>query len=136
LPADVFIGGDSAGGNLALAVLSHLSHPHPDIDPLEVAKPLAGIAIIGPWIYLGSNSPSMRQDRYNDIVDVKSTALSGKMYLNGKKADNWSEPIVTTPDWWKGAKVKDALILAGSDEVLLSSIEEFETTFKVGYHSA
>ena len=48
-PSNVIIGGDSAGGNLALAVLLHLTHPQPDIEPLEITHPLAGIFTIAPW---------------------------------------------------------------------------------------
>ncbi|OXV09512.1 hypothetical protein Egran_02729 [Elaphomyces granulatus] len=129
-PSNVFIAGDSAGANLALAVLSHLSHPHPEIDPIEVVEPLAGIAVIGPFVTFDLNLPSEKQHRHTDVVDTKSTVRSGEVYLNGRKGDNWSEQRRTTADWWKGSKVKHALITAGANEVLLSSILDFEQKFK------
>jgi len=84
-PSNVFLAGDSAGGNLALAVLSHLSHPHPEIDPIEVVELLAGIAVISPFVTFDLNLPSEKQHRHTDVVDKKSTVRSGEVYLNGKK---------------------------------------------------
>lgn len=133
-PSNVFLTGDSAGGNLALAVLSHLSHPHPEIDPIEVVEPLAGLAVLSPFVTFDLNLPSEKQYRHSDVVDTKSTVRSGEVYLNGKEGDNWSEQRRTTVDWWKGSKVKDALITAGSSEVLLSSLLDFEQKFRVSYH--
>ena len=34
--SSVMLGGDSAGGNLVLGLLLHLSHPHPDIEPISL----------------------------------------------------------------------------------------------------
>ena len=34
--SSVMLGGDSAGGNLCLGLLLHLSHPHPDIEPISL----------------------------------------------------------------------------------------------------
>lgn len=130
-PSNVFIAGDSAGANLALAVLSHLSHPHPEIDPIEVVEPLAGIAVIGPFVTFDLNLPSEKQHRHMDVVDTKSTVRSGEVYLNGRKGDNWSEQRRTTADWWKDSKAKHVLITAGANEVLLSSILDFEQKLKV-----
>lgn len=129
-PSNVFIAGDSAGANLALAVLSHLSHPHPEIDPIEVVEPLAGIAVIGPFVTFDLNLPSEKQHRHMDVVDTKSTVRSGEVYLNGRKGDNWSEQRRTTADWWKDSKAKHVLITAGANEVLLSSILDFEQKLK------
>jgi acetyl esterase/lipase len=134
-PADVLVAGDSAGGNLALALLGHLSHWHPDINPLDIVEPLAGIAVTAPWVGLDSGlPPATEQSRFNDSIDIKTIKRAGSMYLNGKEGDNWSRLLLTTPDWWKGARVKDALILAGSDEILLPSIGQFEKIFRVSCH--
>ncbi|KAH8721585.1 hypothetical protein GQ44DRAFT_829147 [Phaeosphaeriaceae sp. PMI808] len=37
----IFLAGDSAGGNLVLALLSHILHPHPDVPVVELKQPLA-----------------------------------------------------------------------------------------------
>ncbi|BAE66241.1 unnamed protein product [Aspergillus oryzae RIB40] len=51
-PANILLGGDSAGGNLAVGVLSHLSSPHEAIAKLDVQEPLAGTVLIAPWTSL------------------------------------------------------------------------------------
>jgi acetyl esterase/lipase len=48
-PSDLFIGGDSVGASLGLALLSHILHPHPELLPLPLARPLAGAFAISPY---------------------------------------------------------------------------------------
>ncbi|KAK2764394.1 hypothetical protein FQN54_009088 [Arachnomyces sp. PD_36] len=129
-PSQIFIGGDSAGGNLSLAILSHLSHPHKDIKPLPLPEPLAGAILIAPWVSFDTTWPTLRSNGNKDIISVKSTSRWGVSYLGGQKADNYSEPFLAPPEWWKGVQAKDILILAGSDEIFFSSIEEFVKKFK------
>jgi acetyl esterase/lipase len=47
-PSDIILQGDSAGAHLALALLSHLAHPHPqDIVPrFSVDEPLRGTLLL------------------------------------------------------------------------------------------
>lgn len=129
-PSQVFIGGDSAGGNLLLGVLSHISHPHKDITPLELTEPLAGAMLIAPWISFDTTWPSIRTNRNKDIISVDCTGPWGEAYLGGQKPDNYNEPFLAPADWWKGIQAKDVLIVAGSDEILISSIEAFVKKFE------
>ncbi|KAJ5915675.1 hypothetical protein N7466_011608 [Penicillium verhagenii] len=142
-PADVVMGGDSAGGNLAMATLLHISHPHPEIEPLKLSTPLAGVFGFAPWVSFSADWPSMTENAYKDIVTVSALDKWSDMYLAGKKgeSDNWSEPSKAPVEWWADAMTERILILAGSDEVLLSPIEAFvknvksvfpNTTFIVG----
>jgi alpha/beta hydrolase family protein len=173
--SSITLGGDAAGANLALAVLSHMLHPHPEIDLLllNCANPttspgpsfgpspspvpgsgprsgsrsgrrsgprssaredqFAGLFCIGPWVsfgaYQGWTSPG--ENRRKDMVtDDLGTTWSQK-YLNGRKGDRWNQPVLASPAWWRGCPVRRALILAGSEEVFLSSIEEFARRFMV-----
>lgn len=72
----------------------------------------------------------MRTNKNKDIISPKSLGRWGKAYLSGQKPDNYSEPFIAPPEWWKGVKAKDVLIVAGSDEILVSSIEAFVKKFK------
>lgn len=47
-PSEILLGGDSAGGNLCLAVLSHLLSPSPDVPELEIDQPLKGLILVAP----------------------------------------------------------------------------------------
>jgi acetyl esterase/lipase len=69
----VFIGGDSAGGNLALAILSHILHPHPKFgDELRVklSAPLAGAVLTSPWVKFPTDDPSAKRNAGSDFVCV------------------------------------------------------------------
>ena len=44
-PSDIVLAGDFAGGNLALAVLSHISHPHEAVPVVELSRPLRGVLL-------------------------------------------------------------------------------------------
>ena len=134
-PSNVMVGGDSAGGNLALAVLLHLTHPHPEIDPLPMSKPLRGVFAFPPWVSFRSDWPSLDENRYKDIIPKEALGNWSKAYLNGKEGDAWSEPSRAPTEWWRGAMAEQVLILAGGGEILLSAVEEFVERFKVCFHS-
>jgi len=141
-PANVIVGGDSAGGNLASATLLHLSHPHPEIDPLELSAPLAGVFAYAPWVSFSTEWPSMKENEWKDIITPNLLVGWANAYRGNKAADNWNEPFNAPTEWWADAKTERILVLAGGDEILLSPIEEFakriksvlpETTYVVGH---
>ncbi|KAJ5135458.1 uncharacterized protein N7515_004736 [Penicillium bovifimosum] len=123
--SNVIIGGDSAGGNLASATLLHLSHPHPEIEPLPLDAPLAGVFAYAPWISFSTQWPSMESNRWKDIITPGGLIRWAQEYVDGKVADNWNEPLNAPAEWWAGARTERILILVGSDEILLSPVEEF-----------
>lgn len=130
-PADIFLGGDSAGGNLSFAVLLHLTHPHPEIEPLMISQPLAGVIGCAPWVSYKLDGPSVQENAYKDALSKEILDRWSDQYLSGKEGDPWSEPARAPMDWWEGIQAKDVLMTAGRDEILLSSIDEFVERFKV-----
>lgn len=130
-PSNVMVGGDSAGGNLAMATLLHLSHPHPDIEPIYITEPLAGLFAFAPWVSFSKDWPSFESNKYKDVVTVEGLEGWSQAYLGGKEGDSWSEPLKAPVEWWADAKTQRILILAGSDEILLSPIEAFAKKVKV-----
>ncbi|EAS30408.3 alpha/beta hydrolase fold protein [Coccidioides immitis RS] len=129
-PSNVVIGGDSAGGNLTLAVLSHISHPHKDIKPLEISCPLAGAFTIAPWVSFSQDFPSVKENALKDIIMPELAERWSSSYLAGQETDNYNQPLLAPAEWWKDIKARDLLIVAGSDEILLSCIEEFVEKLK------
>jgi acetyl esterase/lipase len=131
----VIVGGDSAGGNLALAVLLHLSHPHPEIEPLYDVAPLAGLFAWAPWASFSHAGTSMRENQHKDMIGNEILDRWSKAYLggDGKEGDAWSQPAKAPMEWWKGAKVEEVLFLAGRDEVLFDVIDGFVKRFKVSF---
>ncbi|KAJ5682501.1 hypothetical protein N7462_005666 [Penicillium macrosclerotiorum] len=130
-PANVIVGGDSAGGNLAMAVLLHLSHPHPEIEPVALSGPLAGVFGFAPWINFSHDWSSFKDNAYKDVVTERCLRRWSSAYLDGRPGDSWSEPEKAPVEWWKDSKTEQILLLAGGDEMLLGPIEFFAKKVKV-----
>ncbi|GKZ36253.1 hypothetical protein AbraIFM66950_007250 [Aspergillus brasiliensis] len=128
-PSEVILVGDSAGANLCLAILSHLSHPSPDVPELRIGAPLKAIALLSPWLSFRHDSPSMKINEHKDIDAREVTERWSQQYLNGKPSNYYTEALEAPEEWWQGALVEQTLVLAGSDEVLLDSIKAWVQTF-------
>lgn len=129
-PANVIVGGDSAGGNLTAATLLHVSHPHAEIEPLTLSAPLAGVFTYAPWINFSTKWPSMKDNLWKDILTPAVLTRWSDSYRGDRPADNWNEPFNAPAEWWRDAKTERILVLAGGDEILLSPIQEFVKKIK------
>lgn len=130
-PQDIILAGDSAGGNLCIAIISHLSHPSRDIPRVEIETCLRGMILISPWVSFDTSWPSMTYNLGKDIDAIETLRDWAHSYLNGRAGDNNSEPVLAPVDWWKGAQVDRTLVVAGSDEVFIDSIRAWTENFKV-----
>lgn len=78
----IVLAGDSAGGNLALALISHLLHPHPEIaSKITLSEPLAGAVLISPWTKFDTDDDSVKRNRTSDMVTATA-------------ADRWSSSFL------------------------------------------
>lgn len=130
-PQDVVLTGDSAGANLCVAILSHLSHPSPDVPRLETKSKLRGMVLLSPWLSFDTSWPSMTYNAWKDIDTVKPLEVWATAYLNNRVSDNYSEAVLAPAEWWRGSQVERALVVAGSDEVFIDSIKAWTETFQV-----
>lgn len=138
-PRNTIIAGDSAGGNLVLAVLSHVSgHPHPQssiVKPLEISGNLFGAITVAPWVSSEvERFPSARQYGSRDIItaDIGQYWIKAYKHNNTIKDDNFIVPELAGPAWWKGAKVSSFLAMAGEHEILRDSIISWAQHFQEG----
>jgi len=139
-PETTLLGGDSAGGNLVLAVLSHISgHPHPQSDivkPLNPSSPLKGALTIAPWTSSdGKKYPSMEKFRPRDIVNTTVAAYwIGTYKGQGKNIadDEWICAALAPPEWWKAVKCEHMLAVAGGHEGLVDAISDWVAKYKEG----
>ncbi|KAF3390855.1 hypothetical protein DPV78_010940 [Talaromyces pinophilus] len=140
-PSEVILAGDSAGANLCLAILSHMTHPATGAPRLIVQEPLKAIALISPWVSFDHNWPSVRRNEHKDIEATDATALWSRIYLDVNPTNYYTEAARAPEEWWKEAKVQHTLVLAGEDEILLDPITAWvsnfqksntETTFVIG----
>ncbi|EOA87248.1 uncharacterized protein SETTUDRAFT_135885 [Exserohilum turcica Et28A] len=138
-PSDLILGGDSAGGNLTLGLLSHLAHPHPDVTPLSLPSRIHAVLLISPWCAPNHNStPSFVANAQRDMFGARALSRWAEAFLGSDSpfaGDVYNEPALATPDWWAPVAdfVDQVLIWAGGNEVLLDGIEAFAEKFTKGF---
>lgn len=129
-PGQVIVGGDSAGGNLAVGVISHLTHGHPAIAKLDITEPLGGLALIAPWTSL-DYQPQENLVCRGDILTPYVAGPWSRAYLGHSKRDYYTDPSTAPSTWFQDFPVKKVLILAGQNEIMLPDIKDFVENFKV-----
>lgn len=67
-PADIFIGGDSAGGNISVQLLGHLLHPHPEAQKVDLKEPLAGAFLVSPGVTKEDTAKSFAENAGIDMI--------------------------------------------------------------------
>jgi hypothetical protein len=136
----ILIGGDSAGGNLASALLLHLGHPHPQVPGYSLKNPLRGALLISPWISFETESPSFKTNKYSDYLTVTALNRASTAFVGPEnKHDNYSEPINAPVEWWREVAtyaVRDVLIWGGGGEVLIDGISTFGGQILEGFARA
>ncbi|KAF6232796.1 hypothetical protein HO173_009010 [Letharia columbiana] len=132
-PESIIIGGDSAGGNIAVGILSHLLHPHPEIEPLrfEDGAKLRAAILLAPWASFRHDWPSSKNNTSKDLVTDKVGDKWSMAFLGGQKREGYNEPLAAEEGWWLGLEgvVKECLVLGGADELLADSIRELGRRF-------
>lgn len=129
-PRDLVIGGDSAGGNLASQIMSHLLHPHPDAKEIEqpTGERIAGVFAVSPWVSARTNDRSMGDNALIDmlspvIMEKANHELLGnhdKYNAEKKRSQGWAMPAdVDTGAWYKGLGkfVERVYVTVGTQEV-------------------
>ncbi|KAH7066064.1 Alpha/Beta hydrolase protein [Paraphoma chrysanthemicola] len=145
-PSNIFLSGDSAGGNLALAVLSHILHAHTDVPVLKLEKPLGGMLLYSPWTGFSTDFATFENVNL-DVMSALALRKWSAMFLGKPNpidpeadpgpvtGDAWTEACKNDASWWHGAAnvVSDVFVAYGGDEVLKGAIVEFERHFKAGW---
>jgi acetyl esterase/lipase len=145
-PSDIIVSGDSAGGNLALALLSHVSHPHPDVSAVKLEEPLRGTVLYSPWVGFSTEFESFNEVTL-DIMSPLALRKWSAMFLDKAdpndpesdpgpvSGDAYTEACHNPVTWWNGfhETVSDVFVSYGSDEVLADSITELEQQMKKGW---
>ena len=137
-PGNIILTGDSAGANLALSLLSHISHPHPSttvpIPSVHLSSPLLGAVLISPWISFDLSTDSFKRNAWKDCIGVEagkqwSSAFLSCPWPHEEASDEYNQAITADSSWWKDLKVEQVLVTAGEEEVLVDGIREFVEKF-------
>ncbi|KAE8376403.1 Alpha/Beta hydrolase protein [Aspergillus bertholletiae] len=119
---NIVLAGDSAGGNLVLGILSHLSHPHPDIKvDFASDEPFAGALMLCPWVTFDQTWPSIKRNKTKDCVALTPSSICVGHWLGKKAPDHYNEPLTAPSEWWRGAKARRMLLLSGQDDIMVDS---------------
>lgn len=135
-PYDIVLAGDSAGGHLALGVLSHISHPHESIPPLELPRPLRGVLLLSPWVSFDMTFASYATNRHKDILGPSVLERWADSFMGSAPPDNYNQPDRAPAEWWKDLLAEEVLVVAGADEVLVDSIRDLGRKIEVCDSSA
>lgn len=126
LAKNIAIGGDSAGGNLVLGILSHIAHPHPGISEGFIPdEPFAGALIHCPWVTFDQTWPSIERNKHKDSVPLLPNSVHAKYFLGDAPSDNYNEPLSAPPEWWAGLNARMLLLLSGEDDIMVDSHHAF-----------
>ncbi|OAG42057.1 hypothetical protein AYO21_03792 [Fonsecaea monophora] len=132
-PSDVIVGGDSAGGNLAVAILSATAHSHPGIPSLKLDAPLKGALLVSPWIDLSvGTSKSWVENKDKDIVSANIVDPLVNNLVSKDERNEFTDPARADSKWWSGAQVSSILTLAGTHELFFDDIVKFSQKLKAG----
>jgi acetyl esterase/lipase len=142
-PKNIILTGDSAGANLALGLLSHISHPHPGLNGVDVPKvdlkgeKLKGAVLISPWVSFNLDDESWKRNEYKDVLCKPAGQQWSSAFVNHPSpidpaSDYYNQAITAPASWWEGAMVEEVFIVAGEEEVLVDGITEFAGTFGKG----
>jgi len=134
-PSTIFLGGDSAGGNLVGGVLSHLAHPHPQIEPIILPEnsKLGGAAMIAPWTLLDTEFPDQEIYHGGDLITQAVAQPWASAYIGTSPRDNYTDLCSAPVEWYKDFPVEQVLITGGGNEILLPIIQEFAGKMKEGF---
>lgn len=124
--SEVILAGESAGGNIALAVMAHLQQPRAGISPL-VLSPLQnkgssfrGVLAISPRTANVSTAPSFKYNAGKDFMSRDSLAAITATWR--PEHDVWAAPVLAKAGFWNGLKAEKVLLAVGGDEVYRDDI--------------
>ncbi|KAI9699204.1 MAG: hypothetical protein M1820_007283 [Bogoriella megaspora] len=141
-PRTIVVGGDSAGGNLACALMMHLARPYPGggvVEKLELGtgRRLRGCVLISPWCAFGTAEGSVERNGGRDHITVKALdRASGAFTGLGGGWDVYSHPSEAGVEFWREVAdraVEEVLIWGGGGEVLIDGIRKFAADVEEGF---
>jgi len=107
-PQDIVVGGESAGGNLAAALLLKVRD--------EGLPQPAGLYLLSPWLDMTTTGESYQKVRARDpIITREGVDMLAAAYLGGQPDNPLTSPVRADP-----TGLPPMLIQVGGDEVLLS----------------
>lgn len=130
-PSEIILGGDSAGGAIALAIVSHFSHPSPDLPHMRLDGKLKAVVIMAPWVSFRTDWQSNKRNEFKDFINSIISNEWVALYKGDKPTNYYMEAAEAPASWWEGNMVEQLLCTVGGDEILLDSISQWAGRYKV-----
>ncbi|KAI1616525.1 Alpha/Beta hydrolase protein [Exophiala viscosa] len=127
-PGQIMVGGDSAGGNLAVAAMLHAARPSelaPPLPGVSMTEKLRALVLLSPWVSFDISLHSFERNRNKDYLQAETEKRWSDLYVGSQEPSPYNEPARASPSEWKDIPVQDILVTAGSNEVLLDGIEKW-----------
>lgn len=86
---------------------------------------------MAPWTALDKNEVKLSSYDGADIITGTALNTWAANYMGGQKPDYYTDASSAPADWFKGLPVGKILVLAGQNETLLPSINEFVKNLEV-----
>jgi acetyl esterase/lipase len=121
----IIIGGDSAGGHLALSLLSHLHHPRPEDDlSINLDSHLCGCFVVSPLLSLNSLTTRSYRQRFSvDSLSYKTIREWGSHLIDYSpwreeisQGLGWGMALDVPESWWQDLKIVDHILVTGGHE--------------------
>jgi len=128
--SDIILGGDSAGGHLALQLLQHIQTPHPFSRRVPDARPLprpSKCIFISPWLALKQTAPSFVSNELYDAIPSSLLRRWAAQWADNHE-DQWTNPLDFDTNW--GDIVPPSLVISGQQELLIDDIKKFCSQLK------
>jgi acetyl esterase/lipase len=127
--SSILLGGDSAGGNLVLALLGHILHPHPDLNIARIEfkeqdLPIKAALLISPWTKFDHSAPSFKGNGNKDAISVATLNRWARNYLGSAPADAYNQPLTAPEGWWADLRtvVGKVFVVGGGNEIMIDDI--------------
>jgi acetyl esterase/lipase len=131
-PSQIILGGDSAGGNLALAILSQILHPRNDVPSISLGnEKFKGVVLSSPWVTFDQTAPAFKINAKKDILYGPVLKKWSDAFVGAAPRDNFTYPLDAAPEWWSDLPADETLVLAGGNELLVDDIKDFTDKLKV-----
>ena len=124
-PSRIIIGGDSAGGNLTLAVLAHMQSPHPRVTPIEFASKsqrLRAALCISPRANNVCTAPSYKSNASKDYLSAEAVHVFTSNW-QPVFDEVWATPVSGSKAFWVNVRVSSVLLVVGEDEIYLDDVK-------------
>ncbi|KAJ7056139.1 Alpha/Beta hydrolase protein [Mycena amicta] len=139
-PKNLFIGGDSAGGNLAVQVVSQMLHPIDGLPDIRPSKPIGGLCLLSPWSSFTVDAKSYAEFEGIDTLPRQALATVGRELLAAYPKDHavFAEPAKAPASWFAGIDVvvSRVLVTAGGRECMRDDIVQLGDLLKKQHANA